>query len=59
MVQYHIFSCGVGELFNQSSSYRALFYDTTIKDFDVSSTHFYIANSFTNKLYEIPITRPT
>ncbi|KAM9959934.1 hypothetical protein ACTFIW_007166 [Dictyostelium discoideum] len=52
----YISSCGVDELFNKSSSYRELFYDTTIKDFDVSPTHFYIANSFTNKLYEIPLT---
>ncbi|KAM9976791.1 hypothetical protein ACTFIR_010637 [Dictyostelium discoideum] len=50
----YISSCGVDELFDKSSSYRELFYDTTIKDFDVSPTHFNIANSFTNKLYEIP-----
>ncbi|KAM9959933.1 hypothetical protein ACTFIW_007165 [Dictyostelium discoideum] len=33
-----------------------LFSDTTIKDFDVSSTHLYIANPFTRELYEIPLT---
>lgn len=55
----NIYSNTTGELFNHYASSPILVSDTTIKDFDVSSTHFYIANSFTNKLYEIPITRPT
>ncbi|KAM9976790.1 hypothetical protein ACTFIR_010636 [Dictyostelium discoideum] len=43
-------------LLNHRASSPILFSDTTIKDFDVSSTHLYIANSFTRELYEIPLT---
>ncbi|KAM9978430.1 hypothetical protein ACTFIY_012193 [Dictyostelium cf. discoideum] len=52
----NIYSNTSGELFSHYASSPILVSDTTIKDFDVSSTHLYYANSFTNKLFEIPIT---
>ncbi|KAM9959935.1 hypothetical protein ACTFIW_007167 [Dictyostelium discoideum] len=51
----NIYSNTTGELFNHYASSPILVSDTTIKDFDVSSTHLYYANSFTNKLFEIPL----
>ncbi|KAN0000445.1 hypothetical protein ACTFIZ_000896 [Dictyostelium cf. discoideum] len=51
----NIYSNTTGELFNHYSSSPILISDTTIKEFDVSPTHLYYANSFTNKLFEISL----
>ncbi|KAN0041476.1 hypothetical protein ACTFIV_004017 [Dictyostelium citrinum] len=52
----NIYSNTTGELYSHYSSSPILYSDSTIKDFDLSSTHLYYSNSFTNKLFEIPLT---
>ncbi|KAK5580991.1 hypothetical protein RB653_001018 [Dictyostelium firmibasis] len=53
--QSSIFSNATAPLYSHFSSSPIVVSDTTIKDFDVSSTHIYYSNSFTNKIYEVPL----
>ncbi|KAN0047817.1 hypothetical protein ACTA71_002204 [Dictyostelium dimigraforme] len=51
----NIYSNATGSLYSHYATAPILVSDTTIKDFDLSSTHLYYSNSFKNKLYEIPL----